>query len=166
MKDLLKHLPVDRQNQTLRFITDLPIQNLSNKSIRLKYFKNSRSFCDDIIKYLETNNIIRVERPGNTYVNGKWVAQTNTYTSVGAEKKVDVADVRIFEFENKNIVIEKPKHFEIFNKSIKLTENLFGSVWQKAVVEECMISGLSKYQAEFLWSMYEKSKQPIDKPDI
>ena len=166
MKDLLKHLSVERQNQTLKFVSDLPIQNLSSKSIRSKYFKNSRSFCDDIIKYLETNNIIRVVRPGNTYVNGKWAAQTNTYTSVGAEKKVDVADVRIFEFENKNIVIEKPKHFEIFNKSVKLTENLFGSVWQKAVVEECMISGLSKYQAEFLWSMYEKSKQPIDKPDI
>jgi hypothetical protein len=150
----------ERLQQVNKFVASLTseFKALSLKEIEKDFFNNSRSFREQCISFLEGSGIIEINRPiSRSYVNGRWVTNSNLYRLTVESDKKDTAVV--YEFNGELIVIDKVKDVKRFNECLKITHKTFGSIFKSAVIGECLISGFSEAQAEKLWNEYEKFKQ-------
>jgi hypothetical protein len=151
--------------------SNAPVES-TNKYLRETFFNNNKEVSSSVFKKLKESGVLMTNK---SYSKGR--GQTWYYL----DNQIDLADlfdvpvnqepvnqepvnqepVNNFEIitnDYGHFIIEKPKHYNIFKKCLKITESTFGSVWRKAVIEECLISGLSNDQAEYLWLKYENYK--------
>jgi len=140
--------------------------DMTNKQIRYKFFKNSRSFTDEAIKILEENSIIEVDRAtGKSYVDGKWIMNANRYRMYnGGGQKVfnedsffnqDKGLVKRFKYKG---IYDVTETFTQEDKDLvkKVKEELCGLLDESGFVSICCSHGMSKEKA---WYFYNKISQ-------
>jgi hypothetical protein len=164
--------------------SNAPVES-TNKYLRETFFNNNKEVSSSVFKKLKESGVLMTNKSyskgrGQTWyyldnkvdladlfnepVNQEPVNQEPVNQEPVNQEPVNqepVNDVEIITNEYGHFIIEKPKHYNVFKQCLKITESTFGSIWHKAVIEECLINGLSNDQAEYLWLRYEryKSKQ-------
>lgn len=154
-----------RQLQVQNFLNYLSSEwsDMTNKQIRYKFFNNSRSFTDEAIKKLEENDIIEVDRStGKSYVDGKWIMNSNRYRlHNGGSKKVFTEEA--FFNEDKGLIkrfrykgiYDVTETFTQEDKDLvkRVKEELCGLLDESGFISICCSHGMSKEKA---WYFYDK----------
>jgi len=150
----------DRQLRCVKhFLADLTndFKSISYREITKRYFKNSRTLADFCLKDsehgLESIGMIEVRRHERTYFAGKFTGIQNEYRLLGANEEPE--EPKIISFNGRFIVFEQ-KHLYTFRECLRITKNTFGSIPSKqSVVEECLMSGLSKDMIDYIWQEHK-----------
>jgi hypothetical protein len=140
---------------------------MTAKQITSKFFNNSRSFTHDTIRILEENNIIEIDRSDKSYVDGKWVMNSNRYRlSRNIEPKVvtekaffNEQPARIIKFKYKGIY-EVSETFTQDDKDIvkKVKSELYGLIDEASFISMCQEYKMSKEKS---WFFYNKLNNEV-----
>jgi hypothetical protein len=158
-----------RLPQVQEFLKDLSGEwsELTAKQITSKYFNNSRSFSHNAIKILEENNIIEIERSDKSYIDGKWVMNSNRYRLSNANEPKIITEKVFFNEEPARIIKFKYKGIyevcETFTQEdkeiIKKIKNELSQVMDESLfISSCQECGMSKEKS---WFFYNKISNEI-----
>jgi 2,3-bisphosphoglycerate-independent phosphoglycerate mutase len=129
---------------------------LTFNDIQNRFFNRSRSFTKEALRLLEEHGFIEVKRSeGKTFLNGKFIVDTNRYRLVSTLKeKVNIQDSGVsvtFHYKGFKQVTEV---ITINDKSIstEVKQILKDSLNEDLYVKGCEARGMSKEKAWFLYN--------------
>lgn len=129
---------------------------LTFNDIQNRFFNRSRSFTKEALRLLEEHGFIEVKRSeGKTFLNGKFIVDTNRYRLVSTLKeKVNIQDSGVsvtFHYKGFKQVTEV---ITIHDKSIsaEVKQILKDSLNEDLYVKGCEARGMSKEKAWFLYN--------------